>query len=153
MMKRILAALLAALLIASLAACGSSAAKTVDPQALADALKAGCQFDGNLTAVSQDQLGFMLEQMPECRAAAYMSDGTTKEMIVAAQCEDAAGTAAMKAALETLLAEQKDEAGKYQPEELQRLEGAILTVAGNCVVLCVTSDTDAANAIIKENTK
>lgn len=151
-MKRFLAALLAALMVLSLAACGSSA-KTVDPQALADALKSGCKFDGNLTAVSQDQLGFMLSDMPECQAAAYMSDGTTKEMIVAAQCKDSAGAAAMKAALETLLAEQKDEAGKYQPAELQRLEGAILTVAGNCVVLCVTSDTDTANSIIKEYTK
>lgn len=152
-MKRILAAVLAALTVLMLAACGSSAAKTVDVQALADALKAGCQFDGNLVAVDKDQMGFMLMDMPECDAAMYISDGTTKEVIVAAQCKDSSGAAAMKKSLETLLAEQKDEAGKYQPEELQRLEGAVLTTAGNCVVLCVTSDTANANAIIKEYTK
>ena len=150
-MKRILSAVLAALLILTLAACGDSGAKTVDVQKLADALKTGVAFESALSAVSSDELAFSLSAMPESyTAAAYRADGTTSEEIIAVQCESKDDAASVKSALETHLAELKDQASKYQPEEVARLDGAILTVSGNCAVLCVTSDTDTANGIIKE---
>ena len=151
MMKKMMAALLAVLML-TLTACGG-AAKTVDAQALADALVQGVKFDGAMSAMSADELRFSLAEMPDCIAAAYKSDGTTKEIVVVAQCADSAAAATMKASLETYLAEQKDEAAKYQPEELQRLDGAVLQTVGNCVVLCVSADSDAAAALIRENTK
>lgn len=153
MMKRMMAALLAVFAMFTLAACGSAQTKTVDAQALADALVQGVKFDGAMTAMSADELRFSLAEMPECTAAAYKSDGTTKEIVVVAQCADSAAAATMKTSLETYLAEQKDEAAKYQPQELQRLEGAVLQTVGTCVVLCVSADSDAAAALIRENTK
>ena len=66
------------------------------------------------------------------------------------QCGNKDDAAMVKAALETHLAELKDQASKYQPEQLPLLDGAILTVGGNGAVLCVTADTDTANSIIKE---
>ena len=152
MMKKMMAALLAVLML-TLTACGSAQTKTVDAQALADALVQGVKFDGAMSAMSADELRFSLAEMPDCIAAAYKSDGTTKEIVVVAQCADSAAAATMKASLETYLAEQKDEAAKYQPEELQRLDGAVLQTVGNCVVLCVSADSDAAAALIRENTK
>ena len=150
-MKRVLSAVLAALLILSLCACGSGGAKDVDAQTLADALKDGVAFEDALSVVSSDELAFGLSGMPENYiAAAYRADGTTSEEIIAVSCGNKADAAMVKAALETHLAEVKDQASKYQPEELARLDGSILTVVGNCVVLCVTADTDTANAIIKE---
>ena len=35
-------------------------------------------------------------------------------------------------------------------EEAERLNNAVFATYGTCVVLCVTSDTDTANAVIKE---
>lgn len=151
-MKKMIAALLAVMMLLTLAACGGSAAK-VDAQALADALVQGGRFDGAMSAMSADELRFSLAEMPECTAAAYKSDGTTKEIIVVAQCADSAAAATMKASLETYVAEQKDEAAKYQPEELQRLDSAVLQTVGTCVVLCVSADSDGAAALIRENTK
>ena len=49
-----------------------------------------------------------------------------------------------------LLDSQTQEAGRYQPEEAERLNNAVFATYGTCVVLCVTSDTDTANAVIKE---
>ena len=150
-MKRIFTAALAALLILTLAACGADSAKTVDVQALADALKSGVAFEDTLSAVSADELAFSLSGMPEnYTAAAYRASGTTSEEIIAVQCGNKDDAAMVKAALETHLAEVKDQASKYQPEEVARLDGAILTVSGSCVALCVTADTDTANSIIKE---
>lgn len=150
-MKKVLSAVLAALLILTLAACGDSGAKTVDVQKLADALKAGVAFEDTLSAVSEDELAFSLSGMPvKYNSAAYRANGTTSEEIIVVQTESKEDAAMVKAALETHIAELKDQASKYQPEEVARLDGAILTVSGSCAVLCITSDTDAANAIIKE---
>ena len=152
-MKKILSAVLAALLILTLCACGSSGAKDVDVQALADALRSGVAFEDAMSAVSSDELAFSLSGMPETyTAAAYRADGTTSEEIIAVQCGSKDDAAMVKTALETHLAELKDQASKYQPEEVARLDGAILAVNGNCVVLCITADTETANAIIKEYT-
>ena len=149
-MKRILSAVLAALLILTLVACGGEA-KTVDVQALADALKSGVAFEDAMSAVSGDELAFSLSAMPaNYKAVAYRAEGTTSEEIIVVQCDSKDDAAMVKSALETHLAELKDQASKYQPEEVARLDGAILTVGGTCVVLCVTADTDTANAIIKE---
>ena len=150
-MKRIFSAVLAALLILTLVACGAGEAKTVDVQALADALKSGVALEDAMSAVSGDELAFSLSAMPaNYKAAAYRAEGTTSEEIIVVQCDSKDDAAMVKSALETHLAELKDQASKYQPEEVARLDGAILTVSGTCVVLCVTADTDTANAIIKE---
>ena len=150
-MKKFLTAVVAVLLLMTLVACGDSAAKDVDVQKLADALKDGVAFEDTLSVVSNDELAFSLSGMPENYiAVAYRADSTTSEEIIAVSCGNKADAAMVKTALETHLAEVKDQASKYQPEEVARLDGAILTVGGNCVVLCVTADTDTANAIIKE---
>ena len=149
-MKRLLCAVFAVFMMLTLAACGGDSTKTVDAQALADALKAGVTFEDTLSAVSEDELRFSLAELPDdVKMAAYRADGTTSEEIIVVQCakEDAA---AVKASLETHLAEVKDQASKYQPEEVERLDHAVLTVGDTCVVLCVTADTDTANALIKE---
>ena len=152
MMKRVLSAVFAALLILTLVACGSSDAKAVDVQALADALKDGVAFETALSPVSRDELAFSLSAMPaNYTAAAYRAESITSEEIIAVHCDSKDDAAQVKAALETHLAELKDQASKYQPEEVARLDGAILSVSGNCVVLCVTADTNTANAIIKEH--
>ena len=91
-MKKMMAALLAVLML-TLTACGSAQTKTVDAQALADALVQGVKFDGAMSAMSADELRFSLAEMPDCTAAAYKSDGTTKEIVVVAQCADSAAAA------------------------------------------------------------
>ena len=52
--------------------------------------------------------------------------------------------------MQSLLDSQTQEAERYQPEEAERLGSAVFGTYGTCVVLCVTSDTDTANAVIKE---
>ena len=53
-------------------------------------------------------------------------------------------------AMQELLDSQKQEMERYKPEEVARLDNAIFATYGTCVVLCVTNDTDTANAVIKE---
>ena len=90
-------------------------------------------------------------ELPEgSSAAAYMSDGSTMEEIFVVSCKDKTDASAVKIAMQELLDSQTQEAGRYQPEEAERLGSAVFGTYGTCVVLCVTSDTDTANAVIKE---
>ena len=75
-MKRIISMLLAVMSVAALTACGQQKDTAVDAQGLAKALVEKVSFESELTAVSDEELGYYF-QLPEgCTAAAYMSSGS-----------------------------------------------------------------------------
>ena len=142
-MKRFMTLLLAMLMVLSLAACGDKSSATVDAEGLTERV----QFDSTMSAIDA---GDYLELPEGSSAAAYMSDGSTMEEIFVVSCKDKTDASAVKIAMQELLDSQTQEAGRYQPEEAERLNNAVFATYGTCVVLCVTSDTDTANAVIKE---
>ena len=111
------------------------------------ALAERVQFD---TALSAIDAGDYLELPEKCETSAYMSDGSTVEEIFVVQCSDKTDASAVKVSMQSLLDSQKQEMERYKPEEVARLDNAIFATYGTCVVLCVTNDTDTANAVIKE---
>ena len=153
-MKKLLSAVLAALLIFTLAACGNSGAKNVDVQKIADDLVNNLAF-GEMTAVSAEELGFYLDIPEGCDAAGYMSAGSTFEEVIVVSCTGENGQAIYES-MRLLVEGQKQEAERYQPEEVARLDNCVLEgafKAGFCVlVVSSESDTSAADAIIKEYT-
>ncbi len=150
-MKRMISLLLAVMAVFTLAACGSKTSATVDAAGLADALAQRVQFSSEMKAVSADDLSFYLELPEKCEVGAYMSAGATSEEIFVVQCYDKADATAVKISMQTLLDNQKQEAERY-PETAAWVDNAIFETYGTCVILCVTSDTDTAAAVIKEFT-
>lgn len=146
-MKRFMTLLLATLMVLSLAACGDKTSAAVDAEALGRALAERVQFDTTVSAIDP---GNYLDLPQGCSAMAFMSDGSTMEEIFVVSCKDKTDASAVKIAMQELLDSQTQEAGRYQPEEAERLNNAVFATYGTCVVLCVTSDTDTANAVIKE---
>ena len=134
-MKRFMTLLLAMLMVLSLAACGDKSSATVDAEGLGKALTERVQFDSTMSAIDA---GDYLELPEGSSAAAYMSDGSTMEEIFVVSCKDKTDASAVKIAMQELLDSQT------------RLNNAVFATYGTCVVLCVTSDTDTANAVIKE---
>ena len=151
-MKRFMSLLLAALTVLTLAACGSKSSATVDAAGLAKALAERVTFDSEMKEISADELSFYLELPEKCETGAYMSAGATSEEIFVVECSDKTAAAALKVSIQAYLDTQKQEAERYQPDEVARLDNAIFATYGTCVILCVTSDTDTANAVIKEYT-
>ena len=140
-MKRIISMLLAVMSVAALTACGQQKDTAVDAQGLAKALVEKVSFESELTAISDEELGYYF-QLPEgCTAAAYMSSGSTAE------------EAALRASMQEFLDSQKTEMERYLPAEVDRINSAIFETYGTCVVLCVSSDTDTARSVIKEYVK
>ena len=149
-MKRVRVLVLALLLLVSLAGCGKSPAKEVDVAALASKLAQEVQFESSLKELTAEQLGNYLPLPDGASAAAYMSNGTTAEEIIAVKCADEAAAKTLKTAVESFLADQRAEMERYQPEEVARMEKAVLAQRGSWVVRCVTDDTATAEKIIKE---
>ncbi|MBQ1459860.1 MAG: DUF4358 domain-containing protein [Oscillospiraceae bacterium] len=149
-MKRFFALILVVLLTVFAAGCGENGQQEVDVSALASALAQQVEFEAPMKELTAEQLSNYLTLPEGAKAAAYMSNGTTAEEVMAVQCADSSEAAAVKSAIESFLSDQRAEMERYLPEEVARLENAVLAQKGSCVVLCVTADTDTAESIIKE---
>ena len=153
-MKRTICLILSLLMIFALTACGSDA-KSVDVQAIADDLANNLAF-GEMSAVSADELSFYLDVPEGCEAAGYMSAGTTFEEVIVVSCTAQNGEAVYES-MRQLVESQKQEANRYQPEEVARLDNCVLEgafKAGFCVlVVSSESNSSGADAIINKYTK
>ena len=154
-MKRLVSAALAVLLIFTLAACGGSGAKNVDVQKIADDLVNNLSF-GEMSAVSAEELGFYVDIPEGCDAAVYMSAGSTFEEVIVVSCTGDNGEDIYES-MRLLVEGQKQEAERYQPEEVARLDNCVLSgafKAGFCV-LVVSSESGYENsdAIINKYVK
>lgn len=152
-MKRIMSLLLAVMAVLALTACGAEKDTTVNAAGLAKELVDKVAFDSELTAVSEDELGYYFQLPAKCEAAAYMSAGSTAEEVFVVECYDGTSAAALRTSMQDFLDSQKTEMERYLPAEVERINGAIFETYGTCVVLCVTSDTDTARSVIKEYVK
>lgn len=149
-MKRMISLILVLLMAAALVGCGGGGGKEVDVSALAKALAEQVEFETALKELTAEQMGNYLALPEGAKAAGYMSNGTTAEEIFVVCCADSNQAAAVKAAVESFLSDQRAEMERYLPEEVARLEKAVMALKGNCVVLCVSADTETAERIIKE---
>lgn len=146
-MKKACFLLLAALLAVAMVGCGGAKANNVEPAGLADALNMTVPFDSELKSVSAENY----LSLPEgAEAVAYMSKGATAEEIIVVRCANEADAKTVIAGIETFLADQRVDMERYQPQEVARMDNAVLTQRGVYVVLCVSADSDAAQRVIKE---
>ena len=138
-MKKILAALLAAMMLLTLAACGgNSGTKTVDVQKLADDLKENVPYSAEMIDDAEEELNYKMDPPEGTTMAGYIADGNAYDMIVVGQCASEEDAKTLYANEQTYESALKTEAGRYSPEEVARLDGALLRQTGTLVVLCVS---------------
>ena len=82
--------------------------------------------------------------------AAYVGSGATAESLAVFQAADPAAAQTTADALQTFLDGWIDGYSDYDPEEVPKLESAILQQEGVYVILCVSADNDAAADIIDD---
>ena len=152
-MKKCICLLLAALLLLSLAACGQKAA-AVDVQAQADAFATNCTFDSPLSPVDAEELSFYFTLPENTEIAGYMADGTSTEMVVCANCKTEADAAALHENFQDYLAEQAEQASRYQPEEVDRICNGGRTFCNKTnVIVLVCTDSETVNKMFEEYAK
>ncbi len=154
-MKKILALILALCMAASLCACGGSGSrKDIDPEALAQALLDSGAFTDLLSrpadGVAARLYGYAEEDVAS--AILYTGTGATAEEILILKAHDAAGADAVKTLCETRVSNQKLAFQNYAPDEVTKLDSAIIAVSGSTVIFVVPADAAAAQAVVDSYT-
>lgn len=153
-MKKLIPFFLILGLLLSFAGCGEDKKSNadLDATALAQALLKGNVFSGSLDELPPSKAaafygvnGDAVEQ-----AVLYHASGTSKEQIVLIKATDENTAAEMVAVLKGLVAEWIEADTAYAPEEVPKLEKAVLRQSGPWVVLVVANDPDTAAKVVGE---
>ncbi len=155
-MRQLLLRLLPACLTLCLAlsACGGGGEEGYDPEATAQALLDSGAFTQALDTLDKETAcaalygGLDPEVVEECVVYASLSAGAEEIAVLRLDSETAAQTALD--ALENRIEEQRAALKDYQPEEVGKLDNAIVERKGNTVLLVVAADHDLAQAALAE---
>ena len=148
-MKKLMALVLALVMVLGVCVgCGDkSKDKVIEPQAVASELVDGLNWDSEMVAYDEGDLRYYFDVTDATVIAGYCASTSTTEMVVAAQCEDEAAAQALMDSMSQYLSDLKMEADRYQPEEVARVDKAVISRNGCAVVLCVSGDDRAAEAV------
>ena len=142
-MKRIFAMTLAILLL--LSGCAGTAEQEIDLEAVSTAVAQGNLFSDDMNPAQTDILLMLygLSQDEVAQVVGYVGSGATAEELTGA---DAAAkiAAQVQARVDAQLTSFRD----YAPQEVPKLESAVILQKGNFVVLCVCADNAAAKEIL-----
>lgn len=135
----------------ALSACSSSAAQPFDPQATAKALLDSSAFSQPLEEMDQETACGVLYHIESsgvtgCSVYTSLSAGAEEIAVLTFSSEDAAKTGLE--ALQQRVSDQKEALESYQPDEVGKLDNAILEQRGSSVLLVVANDKKAAEAVI-----
>ena len=154
-MNRVLTAItsLGAICCLFLSACGEkapAAPAAYDPSATAEALMASEAFSGALEEIDKEMIPayYKLDESTIDDAVAYGSLSAGAEEIVVLTLKDEAGATAAVEALKARGETQKEALKDYQPQEVAKLDGAIVDQRGNSVILVVAADASAAQTVL-----
>lgn len=117
--------------------------KNPDVQVVADTLLKEGEFADKLAPVDINLALtrlYALDQSVVESCAFYTNSNATAEEIAVIKVKDSADVDTIKAAYETRVEEQKAACKDYLPDEMPKLEDAIIYSSGNYVVLCVSVD-------------
>ena len=152
-MKSLLIRLMpAALLCLALTACGGGGAvgqTPYDPETAAQALLDSGAFSDALDTVDQDTAAALygIDADTITGSAVYTSLSAGEEIAVLVLTDEDAAAAALDG-LEARVADQKAVLESYQPDEVSKLDSAIVEQRGNSVLLAVAADAEKARAAL-----
>ena len=152
-MKKSLCLLLSLVLLLGLCACGGKeAAKELEPVSLAESLLKGNVFSTKVEELPAAALSsfYQMNEADVADALLYHASGTVKEQIVILKAADEAAAGNMVTTLKGLVNGWIEADRDYAPQELPKLEKAVLRQSGVWVVLVIANDPDTAAKIVGE---
>ena len=129
---------------------------SIDAEQLANDLFTQITYEDKLAQVEQDvAINNLFDcadvKIKECYV--YESSRATAEEIAVFVCENSEEAQKMQEVLETRVADQKESYEDYVPEELVKLDKAVIEIQGNYAVLVVTNDDTKAKEILGQYLK
>ena len=148
-MRKLCVFLAAAVVCISMAGCGSGKDLMVDVYAMAQDMAEQVSYQDDIVLISRD-VADMIYLMPDGieSVAMYMGRGATAEEAAVFEAKDEETAKTMKAVAEEHIKNQREAFESYIPEEVKRLDKAIVEQKGRYVAVCVTDDTENAQKVI-----
>lgn len=139
-----------------LSGCGSSKAGTdADAKTIGSDLLNKITYADEMTEMDYDTASMIisLSDVNVVDSVIYESTGATAEEIVVLKCGSSDDAKKASEAFKQRVSEQKESFQDYVPEELTKLNAAVIAVSGDFAVLSVSDDPDTAKEIISEYLK
>jgi hypothetical protein len=146
MLKKFVSSLLAVFL---LVACGSSTSAGTSPAKDAEAIVNELGLSGKMDQI-QDRVVkglFFFEEGTIEESAVYIANDKTADVVGVFKAKD---TAAAKEKIEAYLASAKEQMQNYYPDEVFKIDNAIIEEKGDKIILIVTNDIEAARKKAQE---
>lgn len=151
----ILSIVMAAGLVA-LSGCGakseatSSAAADASAKAIGADLASKISYDDEMTELDIDTAMMLmnLSDVNIVESVVYESTGATAEEIVVLKCGSSDDAKKASDAFKARVADQKESFVDYVPEEIPKLDAAVIATAGDFAILSVSGDAATAKDII-----
>ena len=140
----------AALLLAvclTAAGCGSQN-YDIDEHAFMEELLDTVSFDCQMSPLKEEALGAFFTLPEGTAAVVYMGSGAYADHAAVFEAADSAAAGEVLEEMEAYTADLKASFEDYIPQEAAKIDRAVLTQKGNCVVLCSTADADGAKSIV-----
>ena len=151
-MKRLLTVLVALLiLILLLSACGASETKPLpSSEELAQTMLDSGVFSDELEAADADIAAYLygLTETEGVEIHSWLSSGATAEEFSLFVCTDDAALKAVRESADARLDFQKRTFADYAPDEVPKLEGAVVRVRDKVLVVCVAADPEKAAKLL-----
>ncbi len=128
-------------------------AEDIDVQVVADGILQGGDFKDNLASVDTTLALTRLYNLDAGQVAAsafYTNSNATAEEIAVIKTASADYVDTVKAAYENRISDQKEACKDYLPDEMTKLDAAVIYTNGNYVVLCVSNDSAKAEQVIAD---
>ena len=154
-MKKKFVSILALIVLAAMVLTGCGSGETgkpgktgeIDCNALLQSLRSNVQFDTELKSSKNAALAF--PDLPEgSQVVLYTGSGAFADRLALLTLPKASDRKAARAVVDKHIAEVRDQVMKYAPEEVGKLDSAIIYEHDNCILLCVTNDLARARDII-----
>lgn len=146
MKKVFMPVLIAVLCAALLCGCGAGSAE-IDPEALAQELAEKVPFEDQLSLAPEAAAEKLYAIVDAERAFIYTGSGATAEEIAVFEFADEAGAKDGLALARQRIERQTEDYASYIPEELPRLENAVLRQSGRYLAVCVSAGAEAEEII------
>ena len=153
--NKVVGLLLAAAVV--MAGCGGSSAaasKAADASASAigNDLLSKISYEDDMSEMDLEMASMIMDLSGVDVKDAFIceSTGATAEEIVVLECESTDSAKKASDVFKQRVAEQKESYEDYVPEELKKLDVAVIATSGNFAVLSVSGDPDTAKSVITE---
>lgn len=152
LLKTLSASLLCLVLMFSFAGCSGESEKDIDLDKLSQELLTEVEFKDKLAQIDEAMIAKVYGIDYAEKAIVYVSSGATAEEIALFKLKNSEDAQKAYDAVNKRLDYQKKSFELYIPEEMIKLDDAVIQLCGDYVIFCV-SDGDTAKTIIEEYTK